>query len=52
MKKNLTKRDLLFFLLGVISIVMLNLALNWKSNVEAFQEGWDAAAKTVEQSQK
>jgi len=39
-RKKITKRDVLFFFLGVITILLLELVLNWNENIQAFEEGF------------
>jgi len=40
MKNKITKRDLLFFFIGVIIMILINLFWNWDSNVKVFKEGF------------
>lgn len=39
-KINITKRDLLFFVVGIAFTALLSLILNWKENTRDFKEGF------------
>ena len=39
MKIKITKRDLLFFFIGVGIMLLINLIWNWESNTKSFKEG-------------
>jgi len=39
MKKN-TKRDVKFFFLGILTVLLLELVLNWEQNVKDFEAGF------------
>ncbi len=45
MKNKITKRDILFFFLGVFSIFILEVTLDWDRYAAAFEEGRNAAQK-------
>lgn len=44
MNRSITKRDLLFFLLGIISMITIDLIMDWDgyktSSKEGFEEGY------------
>ena len=39
--KNITKRDVKAFLLGVLVMVLITLAFDWDSAVRGFNDGWN-----------
>jgi hypothetical protein len=39
MKRKITKRDVKYFFFGVLAVLLLELVLNWKDNVKAFEKG-------------
>lgn len=41
--KKLTLRDLKFFLLGIVSVYVINVATDWEAHKAAFTEGIEAA---------
>jgi len=47
MKIKITKRDVRVFFLGILTVLFLEMVLNWKENVkaieEAYKEGYEAA---------
>jgi len=38
--KKITKRDVKFFFLRVLAVLILELVLNWEENVKAFEAGF------------
>jgi hypothetical protein len=42
MKITITKRDVRVFFLGILTILFLELVLNWEENVKAMKEGYKA----------
>jgi 1,4-dihydroxy-2-naphthoate octaprenyltransferase len=44
--KKITKRDLLFFVLGLLAMLMFEVLYNWTDNVKDFKDGYNDAAKT------
>jgi len=50
MKAKITKRDILFFFLGIILCVVLDLIFNWTENVNDFQEGFNSAFEKHEET--
>lgn len=42
-KLKIDMRDVFFFLLGVISIVILDAIINWPDARNSFMEGWNDA---------
>ena len=45
-----TRRDLKFFFLGVLTVFLLESVLNWEDTKKAFQDGFDAASNKTEVS--
>ena len=45
MKRKITKRDLLFFIIGVITMITIDAIINWDDNMVAFKEGFDTGFK-------
>jgi hypothetical protein len=43
MNPKITKRDVKFFLLGVLTLLLVDLVWDWDRNVKAFKEGWKSA---------
>lgn len=41
-KINITKRDIKFFFLGVLTIFIIDLVFNWQENKKAFIEGYNS----------
>ena len=39
--KKITKRDIGFFVLGLLFCFLLDLVLNWKESVQAFKDGYN-----------
>jgi len=39
MKSKITKRDALFFFLGIIFMLLLEMILFWEDNIKAFERG-------------
>jgi 1,4-dihydroxy-2-naphthoate octaprenyltransferase len=44
--KKITKRDLLFFVLGLLAMLMFELLYNWTDHVKDFKDGYNDATKT------
>ena len=44
--KNITKRDVKAFLLGVLFLFALDVIFDWKENKEAFWNGYNAVNQT------
>ncbi len=42
MKTKISKRDLRFFLLGILSMILLDLILDWNENISDFKEGYNS----------
>jgi hypothetical protein len=38
--KNITKRDVKYFLLGMLAMFLIELALNWQDAVDGFNDGY------------
>ncbi len=45
--KNITKRDVKYFLLGVLTMFLIELAFNWKDFVNGFNEGFNNGYNSV-----
>lgn len=43
MKSKITKRDIRIFFLGILSMILLNLVLNWEENINDFKDGLQGA---------
>jgi hypothetical protein len=52
MKLNITKRDFRFFLIGVLTLLLVELIWDWDANVKAFKEGCNAAGADKTEVQK
>ena len=37
---NITKKNILFFILGLITYFVVDMAFNWNENVNDFKRGW------------
>jgi len=46
MKTKITGRDLKFFFFGVLTIILIDLVLDWERNVKSFKEGFNGAQET------
>ena len=42
--KKITKRDVLFFLLGIVIMFIIELIFDWKGSVKSFNEGFEAGS--------
>lgn len=42
MKSKITKREIAAFILGFITLFMVNLVVDWEDNEKAFKEGFEA----------
>lgn len=40
MKIKITGRDVKFFFLGVLTIILIDLVLDWNNNIQSFKEGY------------
>jgi hypothetical protein len=48
MKKfNVTKREVVFFFIGVITVIIIDTLINWQDCKKGFLEGWNSV-KTEE----
>jgi len=50
MKLNLRKRDLLFFVLGAFTILLIEVITDWDRHVKAFKDGYEGKPFRTEQS--
>ncbi|MGZ2368600.1 hypothetical protein ACXR6G_02290 [Ancylomarina sp. YFZ004] len=46
MKKRITKRDILFFILGLLTMYAIEVATNWNAHKKAFMEGYNGTRET------
>jgi len=46
-KIKITKRDLGFFFIGVVVMILINLFWNWEENVKDFKEGFEEGYNSV-----
>ena len=52
MKVKISKRDIKFFILGFLTLFIIELIWSWDDNVEDFKRGWRAAGGTSTESTK
>ncbi len=45
MKIQITKRDVMFFVLGVVIFLIISFVYDWKNNVRAVKDGYNSARK-------
>ena len=45
MKFKITKRDVKFFIAGVIAFLIFSFIWDWDNNVQAFKDGYNGARK-------
>jgi len=45
-KPNITKRDVKFFLFGVLFMFLIEIIYDWKEVKRAFNDGWKDATET------
>ncbi len=43
--KKITKRDLFFFVLGLVVMLVFEIFYNWSGSVKSFKDGWNSANK-------
>ncbi len=49
-KINITKRDIKFFFIGVITVIILDSLINWKENKKDFLDGFNSVrSETIKQ---
>ena len=46
MKTKITVRDLKFFFLGILIIILIDLVFDWDNNIKSFKKGWNDVNKT------
>lgn len=50
-KLNITKRDIKFFFLGVLTLIFIDLIINWEENkqaiIEGFNDGYNSARTEI-----
>ncbi len=42
----ITKRDILFFVLGVVVMLVVETAFSWSDSKKAFMDGWNSYGET------
>ena len=42
MKFNITKREIRFFFLGILTLLLIDSAYNWKDFVKGFKDGYNS----------
>lgn len=40
--KKITKREVLFFILGLIAMLLIETVYDWNGSVKAFKSGWNS----------
>ena len=50
-KINITKRDLLFFFIGIAFTVLIGFILNWESNIKDFKEGFNEGYNSTQEKE-
>jgi len=48
MKRKITKRDIVFFFLGLFAAFVIDVVYNWKESVQAFNDGANSALEKIE----
>lgn len=43
MLKRITKRDILFFFLGIVTMILIEVVSDWDAHVNAFKKGYNEA---------
>ena len=41
-KTNITKRDIIVFFLGVLTVIVIDLFVNWEENKQDFLDGYNS----------
>jgi hypothetical protein len=49
--KKITKRDVLFFFLGIFTFFIIESVWDWDNTVKSFKEGWNAGSEKAEMEQ-
>ena len=44
---NITKREIVFFFIGIITVIVINTLLNWEDCKNGFNAGWKDARNEV-----
>lgn len=47
MNIKITKRDVSFFLWGILAVILIDLVVYWDSNVQAMKDGYNAAGENA-----
>ena len=50
MENKITRREVLAFILGFMTLFMINLGLDWENNVKAFKEGMEQGRAAATES--
>ena len=45
MKNKITKRDVTFFILGVVTFLIISFVYDWNNNVQSVKDGYNDARK-------
>ena len=46
-KPNITKRDIKVFFLGVLTVIVVDLVINWEENKQDFLDGYNSARTEI-----
>jgi len=41
-KLSITKRDVSFFLLGILTLIIFDIIFNWSDTKKSFMDGWNS----------
>ena len=50
MNFNITKRDVKFFIAGVITFLVISFVWDWENNIQSFKDGYNGA-RTIENNE-
>ena len=48
MKRKITKRDIVFFFLGLLAAFVIDIFYNWEESVQTFHDGANSALEKIE----
>jgi hypothetical protein len=51
MNKIITKRDVTFFIVGLLTMLLIEFIFDWGNHVKAFRKGYNDAAKPTTQTE-
>ncbi len=43
--KKITKRDIVFFVLGLLAMLLIDILVDWEGSVQAFKDGYNRVPK-------